>query len=156
MSSVSQFKAALVRAATSTKAILRWSQHAPTHVEPVRWRELDMGLVLDGRAGETLSVSIPPQCAFRVEKMLAADSGGANDSEDGTRTKIVQVFVGAKNQIMPVLGKPAPMLTKMFTARALGNGWMFDICYPGQSITFHILFLVDCRWESTLFGKAVG
>jgi hypothetical protein len=111
-------------------------------------RDWQMDFDLEGQAGETKTISIPSQCYFRGEKMLATD----DSAKPGMGTRIVRVLIGNKLQ-MPI--GSGGTLTMFFANNALGNGMKWDTCPPGLSVSIAVEFLQSCKWTATVFGKAV-
>ena len=123
-----------------------------------------VSFVIDGKAGETKTLAVNPQCLFRAEKLIATDSSGA-----GTDTRIINVFVGMQAQMgsawplsqdsskepVAIGNDRLGMSTAHFGPDVLGNGFKWKSCEKGLHVTISIYFHKDSRWEGTLFGKAM-
>ncbi len=104
---------------------------------------------IEGKAGESKEIIVTPQCRFfRGEKVMATDTA----SPAGTGTRISNVAIGLKLQ-RPV-GSCAT-LTAFFASNALGNGIKWDICDRWDRISITVHFIEDCKFDMTVFGKAV-
>ena len=100
-------------------------------------------------SGFITTISIPPQCLFRSEKIIASDTGEPN----GRGTRILGVTIGQKLQ-RPASPKGGT-LTAFFAETALGNGIRWDTCPLFGTIGITVSFVQACTFDLTLFGKAV-
>ncbi len=102
-----------------------------------------------GEAGTVTTITIKPQCRFRVEKVMATDTG----DPPGTSTGVMQFLVG--NQLQrPVVG--GATLVTFFGPAVLGNGVRWGICDRGLSIALTLQFIRATTFYGSLFGSAVA
>jgi hypothetical protein len=109
--------------------------------------DLSFGPV-SGAAGTTTTITVAPQCLFRVEKVMATDTG----SPPGTGTRVMQFLVGQRLQRPASSGST---LVSFFGPGALGNGVRWDACERAISISITISFVQPCTFDMTCFGSAV-
>jgi hypothetical protein len=107
---------------------------------------LDTGPVF-GPAGESVVVTLTPQCFFHATKVIATDSA----TPAGNGTRITMINVGQRVQRMGAGGT----LTAFFPAVVLGNGVDFDTNEPYEQIQITVSFIQTCTFELSLFGEAV-
>ena len=113
------------------------------------WRDWDLSLgPVAGAAGSTTTISVSPQCLFRVEKVIATDTG----NPPGTATRVMQFTVGSRLQRPAASGSS---LVLFFGPATLGNGLRWDTCQQGLSISITVSFVQDATFDISLFGKAV-
>ncbi len=113
-------------------------------------RQFDMSFgAVWGPAGFQTTITIRPQCLFRVEKLMATDSA----STPGTGTSIVQVGVGQR--IQRPGNTPQGSLTLFFAQNAIADGITFDTAHPWEDIAITVTFIVACTFNATLWGRAV-
>ncbi len=113
-----------------------------------RWREWDLSLgPAFGLAGTTTVLTVAPQCLFRVEKVMAQDTG----SPVGSGTRIAQFMVGNRLQRATASGST---LSAFFGPGALGNGVTWGTCEKGLTIAVTVAFAQDCTFDMSLFGRA--
>jgi hypothetical protein len=105
---------------------------------------------LTGKAGETRTISIMPQCHFRVEKVMLVDDG----DPPGTSTEIMQFLVGQQIQRPAATGPNGGTLTSFFGPDSLGNGLTWGVCPPALSIMLTVKFNKDATLRGSLFGSA--
>jgi hypothetical protein len=101
-----------------------------------------------GAAGSTTTLSVQPQCLFRVEKVIATDTG----SPAGSATRIMQFMVGNRLQRPSSSGSTT---VQFFGPGVLGNGMRWDTCQQGLSISVQVSFVQDATFDMSLFGRAV-
>lgn len=101
-----------------------------------------------GVAGSTTVITVSPQCLFRVEKVMAYDTG----NPPGTATRIMQFLVGNQLQRPSASGSS---LALFFGVATLGNGMRWDTCQRGLTISVTVSFVQAATFEMSLFGKAV-
>jgi hypothetical protein len=120
------------------------------HQQPLRMaRDWDFPLgPVSGAAGTTTTISFQPQAYFRVEKLMATDTG----SPAGFGTAVSQILVGQRLQ-RPATGSST--LSIFFSQQSLGNGLRWDTCQPAFQIALTISFVQSCTFYGNLFGKAV-
>lgn len=112
-----------------------------------QWRDWDLSLgPVSGSAGEVKTVTVTPQCLFRVEKVMASDTGG------GSATRIMSFYVGNRLQRPALAGAT---LAQFFGSGVLGNGVRWDTCERGLTISATVSFVEAATFEAALFGKAV-
>ena len=114
-----------------------------------RARDWDFPLgPVSGSSGTTTTITINPQTLFRVEKIMATDTG---PQTAGYNTSVTQVIIGNKLQ-RPATGNGS--LTLFFANNALGNGVKWDTCQPALNIAFTISFITTSTFYGVLWGKA--
>lgn len=100
-----------------------------------------------GQAGTTTVISFQPQCAFRVEKVMATDTG----TPPGMATAVMQFLVGQRLQRPATNGATVAIF---FGPMTLGNGLRWDTCERGLSISLTISFIETATFYGSLFGSA--
>ncbi len=125
-------------------------QRPVMHKQPLRMaRDWDVPLgPVSGAASTTTTITFQPQAYFRVEKLMATDTG----SPAGFGTAITQIAVGQRLQ-RPIL--TGGTLSLFYSQQALGNGLRWDTCQPAFNIALTISFITACTFYGNLFGKAV-
>ena len=101
-----------------------------------------------GLTGTQCTMTATPQVHFRGEKVMATDTG----STAGMGTMVSQLFVGQEAQRPSNQGAT---LTAFFAQNALGNGIKWDTCQRALTIALTVLYLQDCTFFCTVFGKSV-
>ena len=101
-----------------------------------------------GAAGAQTTLTISPQCRFRVEKVIATDTG----TPAGTATRIMQFLVGNRIQRPSASGSS---LVSFFGPATLGNGLRWDTCEKGLVISVTVSFVQAATFDLSLFGRAV-
>lgn len=101
-----------------------------------------------GVAGSRQTLTVTPQCLFRVEKVMANDTG----APAGYGTRILQFIVGQRLQRPNANGSP---LALFFGPATLGNGMRWDTCQRGLTISVQVEFVQSCTFDMALFGQAV-
>lgn len=117
-----------------------------TTVDRARDWDFPLGPV-SGTAGTTTTITIQPQTLFRVEKIMATDTG---PQTSGYNTGITQVIIGNKLQRPATTGAS---LTLFFAQNSLGNGVKWDTCQPALSIAFTVSFITTSTFYGTLLGE---
>jgi hypothetical protein len=102
-----------------------------------------------GLAGTSTVLSAPMQCRFRVEKVMASDTGDV----PGNGTRIAQFLVGQRIQRPSANGSTS---SQFFGPGALGNGLRWDTCEPGQTISVTVNFVQSCTFDISVFGSALS
>lgn len=100
-----------------------------------------------GEAGTTTVLTVKPQVRFRVEMVMAQDTGVPQNN--GTR--VMQFLVGNRLQ-RPSSG--GSTLSAFFGATSLGGRLGWDTCDKGLSIALTVSFVQSCTLDVALFGKA--
>ena len=114
-----------------------------------QWRDWDLSFgPVSGAAGTTTVITVAPQCLYRVEKVIATDTG----TPPGTATRIMQFLVGQRLQ-RP--GSAGSTLVQFFGPATFGNGLRWDTCERGLSIAVTVSFIQAATFEMSTFGKAV-
>jgi hypothetical protein len=99
-----------------------------------------------GRAGTQTTLTIQPDCHFRVEKIAAIDTG----TPPGTATTVENLFVGSRAQRPTLFGST---LVVFFGSGSSGHlSW--DVCSPTSAIAMTIKFVQDATFSGALFGSA--
>lgn len=119
----------------------------PKPAPKTRGLGFDFGFVW-GNAGFTTTITIRPQCRFRVEKMMATDT----HSSPGFGTSIIQVAIGQKIQRPGNAARGS--LSTFFAQTALADGIKLDTAHPWEAIALTISFIQDCTFHGALFGTA--
>lgn len=101
-----------------------------------------------GTAGFVTTITVRPQCVFRVEKMMLTD----NSSNPGFGTSIVQVTVGQKIQRPGTAGRGT--LSTFFSQNALADGIKLDTAHEWEDIALTVSFIQECTFYANLFGSA--
>lgn len=115
----------------------------------IEWRDWDLSFgPISGLAGDITIIMRAPQCLFRVEKIMATDTG----TPPGTATRVMQFLVGNRLQRPAATGST---LVVFFGPATLGNGLRWDTCDKGLSIAVTVSFVVPATFDMTCFGKAV-
>jgi len=113
------------------------------------WHNWDLSLgPVAGVAGSVTTVSVSPQCLYRVSKAMAYDTG----SPPGTGTRIMQFLVGNRIQRPTAQGST---LSAFFGPLALGNRLCWDTCQRGLLISITVSFVQACTFDVTVFGEAI-
>lgn len=121
---------------------------APQKIAPkTRDYNFDFGFVW-GNAGFVTTITIRPQCRFRVEKMMATDT----HTQPGFGTSIIQVAIGQKIQRPGNAARGS--LSTFFAQTALADGISLDTAHPWEAIALTISFIQDCTFHGALFGTA--
>ncbi|KKW46607.1 MAG: hypothetical protein UY96_C0003G0110 [Parcubacteria group bacterium GW2011_GWB1_56_8] len=110
--------------------------------------DLSFGPV-SGAAGTTTVITRSPQCLFRVEKVMATDTG----TPPGFATRIMSFLVGQRLQRPTSSGST---LALFFGPAALGNGLRWDTCERGLSISITVSFVVAATFDMVVFGKGIA
>jgi hypothetical protein len=103
---------------------------------------------VSGQAGTVTTITKAPQCLFRVEKVMATDSG----DPPGTATRIMQFLIGQRIQRPTASGSS---LVAFFGPATLGNGVRWDTCQQGLTISVTVSFVQAATFDISLFGRAV-
>ncbi len=141
LASTPAFKNEIARRVAGKQALMATRQSRP------RQRQFDFGTgQVWAPAGATTTITINPQCVFRVEEMAATDTAGGNG------TSIVQVAIGQKIQRPGSAGQGT--LTQFFAQNALANGIMFDTAHPWEDIAITVSFNQACTFSMNLYGTA--
>lgn len=111
-----------------------------------RYWDFPLGPVF-GVAGTITTISVRPQCLFRVEKVMVTDTG----DPPGSATMIMQFIVGSRVQ-RPVTGGAS--LAAFFGPEALGNGVSWSADSGGLRIQLQVSFVQDATFRGSLFGSA--
>lgn len=115
----------------------------------MEWRDWDLSFgPISGPAGAVATIVKAPQCLFRVEKVMASDTG----NPPGTATRIMQFLVGNRIQRPSASGSS---LVVFFGPATLGNGLRWDTCQQGLSIAITVSFVQAATFDMTCFGRAV-
>lgn len=101
-----------------------------------------------GPAGESTVITLTPQCVFRIEKLMATDTG----SIAGMGTAIVQIAVGQRVQRPGNTAQGS--LTQFFASTALATGIKLDTAHPWEAIAITVKFLQSCSFSMVLSGTA--
>lgn len=117
--------------------------------------DFPMGPVF-GKAGTVTTLSVKPQCRFKVVNVFAQDTG--NPSGNGSR--VMQFLVGNRLQRPAAQGGTLAAFFIGNSARVGKTGGAegflsWDTCDLGQSIALTISFVQSCTVDLTLFGYAV-
>lgn len=98
-----------------------------------------------------LPVSAVPETLFRGQLIEATDSEG------GSATGILFLFVGQKPQRPVDASAPQGTPTMFFSANAAGNQLPMDTCYGNLPITFWVRNNTDkpVKWKATIHGLGV-
>lgn len=116
----------------------------------MQWRQWDLPFgPAFGAAGTSTVITVSPQCLFRVEKVLATDTG----SPPGTATRIMQFLVGQRMQRPSANGSTLAMF---FGPGTLGNGVRWDTCQQGLSISVTVSFVQAATFDMTVIGSSVA
>ena len=122
-------------------------------VAPTAWRKWQTGIgpVTISAAG-TATVTITPQCLFRVEKMYLNDSSAnGTGASGGYASYVTGVTIGQLNQM--------PNNTKIpvwvFGPGLLGNGIEWDTCQGAYSMTLTFYSDIAATISGGLFGQSV-
>jgi hypothetical protein len=99
-----------------------------------------------GAAGTVTTISVTPQCRYRVEKVMATDTS----PNPGFGVGVVQFMVGQQLQ-RPVTAGAS--LATFFGPTAIGNGLRWGVCDKGLSITLQVSFIASCTFHGSLFGS---
>lgn len=114
-----------------------------------QWRDWDLSLgPAFGAAGTQQTLTVSPQCLYRVEKVIATDTG----TPVGTATRIMQFLVGNRLQRPSANGSS---LVSFFGPATLGNGLRWDTCEKGLVISVTVSFVQASTFDMSLFGKAI-
>jgi hypothetical protein len=112
-------------------------------------RQFDLPIgPVTGKAGETHTIRVKPQCRYRVEKVMLVDDG----DPPGSVTEVTEFLVGQQIQ-RPATG--GGTRTTFFGPDSLANGVTWGVCEPALSIVVTVRFLSDATFRGSLFGSAV-
>ncbi len=112
-----------------------------------RYWDYPLGPV-SGLAGTSTTITVTPQCAYRVEKVMASDDGPV----PGMSTAVMQFLVGQRLQRPASAGSAVALF---FGPMSLGNGVCWDTCPGGFQISLTISFLQTATFFGALFGSGV-
>lgn len=98
----------------------------------------------EGKAGEVATISTVPGL-FRGQKIIATDTA----DPPGSGTLIGALFVGRKSQ-RPMNSRTP---TSHFSVSSLTRGIKMDTCEEALTISMEVVYLVDCTFSATIFGK---
>ena len=108
--------------------------------------DLPLGPVF-GRAGTVTTISVQPQCRYKVMRVMAQDTG----NPVGTASRVMQVLVGNRLQRPTASGGT---LVTFFGPPSLGGRLGWDTCDLGLRISLTVSFIQDCTVDVALFGYA--
>lgn len=115
-------------------------------IGPQRMAQWDLPLgTATGQAGDVAVLEVRPQVNFRVEKVMATDSGGGND------TRVRQFMVGQR--IQRPLAQGSSLVLFFGPISASYARW--DTCQRGLTISATIEFVRASTVDISLFGRAV-
>lgn len=135
------YTGALAARAAKGQALLATRQSRPQQ------RQLDFPISgAFGPVGGRTTITIRPQCIFRVEKFMVTDTVG------GLGTSIVQIAIGQK--IQRPGNTPQGTLSQFFAEVAHANGITLDTAHPWEDIAITVAFNQACTFYGNLFGTA--
>lgn len=135
---------ALVNQIARSKPVLK-------RVAPTAWRKWQTGIgPVYIAAGGTGTVTISPQCLFRVEKLYLTDVNGAGVGA-GYASFVTGITVGQQNQMPNNTSIPV----WAFGPGLLGNGVEWDTCQGAYTMTITFNATYACTVSGALFGQAV-
>lgn len=142
------YKQALARRAAMSRPAIH-------NVPLVKSRDWQIGLgPISGTAGQTVTVSVQPQCLFRAEKLIAWDTPNTGTlPASGFNTNITGAFVGQKNQLPVGTGAGNVLGTIGFAPGSLGNGIKWDTCQGALSLSIQVSFVAQSTFQAILFGR---
>ncbi len=113
---------------------------------------------ITGKTGDRLTVEIKPHCFFQARTL------SASDTLKGSATSIGSPFVGQRpqkwgtivytgnDQFHCVDDYPSTDFDMMKRDWKRERVTRFDLCAPGETISFVVTFEKDCIWYGTIAG----